>query len=346
MRRSARRFLITLLVSTIAATAYGETLLVDEFDGPNLDAVWQPALPDAPWRFGAGVAIYQGPSSFTFEQLNGHSVIHLHNVLDDAQRRGWSSSKSFPTGSPIVYEARFNTLVQSAQTGIDELLEIWLLDANDPARYDFLSLTTPGFGVDRVFTSGSSITNTGLDTGFFFENNTWYRMIIRGSPTEEVRASIYDDAGTQELIGVGLGHTLAAYPSGFRVGFSQSMGLPGAPFPTDAAVDWLRLSAMPLNDDDGDGVADRRDECPASDLSATVAIRDCDSGVVNPVFPSGCTLADLTSVCERAAHRGRFARCVAFVTAGLKNARVITRQQKFAIQRCAVRKLSSSAKAE
>jgi hypothetical protein len=159
-------------------------LLSDDFNGPELNPVWQASLPSAPWRFGAGIAAFQGESNFSFESLAGASVIHLHNILNDAERRGWSSAQSFAANAPIVYEARFNTLVQSSTTGIDELLEIWLLDANDPNNYDLVALSTPNFGSSRIFTAGSSITNAGLDTYFTFVQNTWYRMLIRGSPTQ------------------------------------------------------------------------------------------------------------------------------------------------------------------
>ncbi len=335
-QHSRRSILLTMLLASFAATSvHGETLFFDDFDGPNLNPIWQPPLPDAPWRFGAGIAIYQGESGFSFESLDGSSVIRLQNTLDDAQRRGWSSATTFPSDAPIIYEARFNTLIQSPDTGIDELLEIWLLDAANPDNYDIVALSAPSFGSDRVFTSHSSITNTGLDTHFAFENNTWYRMVITGSPTQEVRASIFNDARTDELIGVNLGHTLSAYPSGFRIGISQSMGLPGAPFPTDVAVDWVRLKAK-KNDSDEDGVPDDEDECPDSNLRATVVIDGCDSGVPNSLFPSGCTISDLAAACaERAGNHGQFESCISQLTRDLRKAGIITGMQSGAIQRCA-----------
>ena len=220
-------------------------LFFDDFDGPNLNPIWQASLPNAAWRFGAGAAIFQGASNFSFQSLGGSSVIRLQTILGDAQRRGWSSSTSFPSDAPIVYEARFNTLFQSSSTGIDELLEIWLLDSNNPGNYDIVALSAPGYGSGRVFTAGSSITNVGLDTNFPFTNTTWYHMVISGSMTQEVRASVYNDAATVELIGVNLGHNLSAYASGFRIGISQSMGLPGFSYPTDVAIDSVRLTASP-----------------------------------------------------------------------------------------------------
>jgi hypothetical protein len=117
------------------------------------------------------------------------------------------------------------------------------LDSSIPDNYDKVALSAPDYGVDRIFASDSSITKMGLETDFPFTNNTWYRMVISGSMTQEVRASIYNDAATVELIGVNLGHNLSAYTSGFRIGLSQSMASPGSPFPTDVAIDWVRLTA-------------------------------------------------------------------------------------------------------
>jgi len=347
MNHSAYRktHVCTLLIASFAAaSAYADTLLVDEFNGPALDPVWQASLPAAGHRFGREPALYQGASQFTFEMLNGRSVLRLHNTLNDLERRGFSSSTIFSADTPIFYQARFNTLVQqNFATGIDELLEIWVLDASDPTRYDILALSGPGRGTfsDRVFSSGSSFSGAGRDAQFGFADNTWYRMVISGSATHELRASIYNDTGTQELIGVDLGHTLSAYPSGFRIGFSQSVGFPNLPAPTDVALDSLRLTTSPPDDEDGDGVADKVDQCPNSDLSATVAIGECDSGVTNPTFPSGCTLSDLAAACEHGKHdHGHSGACIAHLTNDLASDRIITRRQKNAILRCAVESAS------
>jgi hypothetical protein len=292
-------------------------LFSDDFNGPDLNPIWQPSLPTALWRFDADFAFFQGASSFSFESLDGASVIRLHNILNNAERRGWSSAKSFEANAPIVYEARFNTLVQSSSTGIDELLEIWLLDANNPDNYDIVALSTPNFGSSRIFTASTSITNAGLDTAFHFDQNTWYRMVISGSPTKEVRASIYNDARTVELIGVNFGHDLSAYASGFRIGISQSMGQPGRPAPTDVALDSVRLTTPRIG---------------------TVIIDGCNSGVRNPVLPSGCAISDLVAECaDRADRHGEFVKCVSRLTNDLQDAGTISGRQKGAIQRCAAK---------
>jgi lectin-like protein len=89
-------------------------------------------------------------------------------------------------------------------------------------------------------------------------------------------------------------------------------------------------------DADGDGIPDTEDECPDSDLSATVVIDSCNSGVTNTLFASGCTISDLIAECaEGASNHGQFVSCVSHVTNDLKKAGTITGQQKGAIQSCA-----------
>jgi len=91
-----------------------------------------------------------------------------------------------------------------------------------------------------------------------------------------------------------------------------------------------------VTDDDGDGVPNDTDQCPNSNLSATVVIDSCDSGVPNTVFPSGCTISDLLATCAAGVRgHGTFVSCVAQVTNGLKTAGTITNEQKSAIQSCA-----------
>jgi hypothetical protein len=263
-RESPPRSIFLLAVSLFATfwilleakSANARVLYYDNFNGPTLSSVWQPYLPDAPWRFPQETesADYLGASEYSFEMLDGVSVIQLSNTLNNAQRVGWSSSlvftpSSFPSKTRIVYEARLNTLDISSTTGIDELLELWLLDATDESQYDKVELSAPGYGTERVFNASSSISNFGYDTGlqnptgFTFNSNTWYRMVLMGSQAEPVRAAILDDTTKRVLISVSLRHTLSSFPSGFRIGMSQSMGLPGAPYPTDVAIDYLKVSS-------------------------------------------------------------------------------------------------------
>jgi hypothetical protein len=89
-------------------------------------------------------------------------------------------------------------------------------------------------------------------------------------------------------------------------------------------------------DNDRDGVPNDEDLCPNSDLSGTVVIDGCDSGVPNSLFSSGCTISDLIAECaEGVKSHGQFVRCVSNLTDDLRKAGTITPQQTGAIQSCA-----------
>jgi hypothetical protein len=84
-------------------------------------------------------------------------------------------------------------------------------------------------------------------------------------------------------------------------------------------------------DTDGDGIPDTEDECPDSDLSPTVVIDGCDSGVPNTLFPTGCTISDLIAKCADVTS------CIAKLTNDLKRDGIITGAEKGAIQSCAAK---------
>ena len=91
-------------------------------------------------------------------------------------------------------------------------------------------------------------------------------------------------------------------------------------------------------DADLDGVADDVDQCPNSDLSPTVVIDGCDTGVPNPTFTTGCTISDLVRNCATGArNHGAFASCVAHLGNALVASGDITPAQQEAIQSCAAR---------
>ena len=62
-------------------------------------------------------------------------------------------------------------------------------------------------------------------------------------------------------------------------------------------IDSVKITGNPIEDTDGDGIPDDEDDCPFSDLSETVVIDGCDSGVQNVLFDDGCTISDLISQC-------------------------------------------------
>lgn len=91
-------------------------------------------------------------------------------------------------------------------------------------------------------------------------------------------------------------------------------------------------------DSDGDGVEDAIDQCPTSDLSATVLINGVNTGIANTgANPAGCTFADLVeemieTCLDDAKNHGQFVRCVSHETNILKRAKTITGKQKGKIQ--------------
>ncbi len=87
-------------------------------------------------------------------------------------------------------------------------------------------------------------------------------------------------------------------------------------------------------DSDGDGVVDSMDICPDSDLSATVAINSCDSGVANQHVVAGCSIMDGINACPTDS-QGELSSCVSHLTNSLKQAGFITGKQKGKIQKCA-----------
>ena len=236
------RFLLTcvaLVVATaVTAPAQSQTLFFDDFGGP-LSSAYTASLPNDRG------AIYLGASGYSFQTLNGASVIRLQNVMGNLSVRGWSSSSTYSSDGSIRLEARFNTMVQSATTSIDQFMGLLILDAANMNRYDYITLAAPGWGAGRYLFVWSNIDNGGMYHNLAplnWTNNTWYRIVITGSPTQSVRLSIFDDTGTVELAGVNTYHNLTAYPSGFKFGLSQVMGYPGAYYPVDVAIDWLRLT--------------------------------------------------------------------------------------------------------
>lgn len=91
-------------------------------------------------------------------------------------------------------------------------------------------------------------------------------------------------------------------------------------------------------DTDGDGFLDSVDACPNSDLSPTVVIDGCDSGVENDLLDDGCTISDLIAACAATAtNHGEFVSCVADLTNQLKTDGVITGKEKGGIQSCAAK---------
>ena len=124
-------------------------------------------------------------------------------------------------------------------------------------------------------------------------------------------------------------------------GLVDRMDIVGGSFSCFGIGDPLNISVVKVSeseDADCDGVPDNVDQCPNSDLSATVVIDGCNSGVSNIKFPTGCTISDLIAECATGASRhGQFTSCVDSLTVDLKKAGTITGRQKGAIISCAAK---------
>jgi hypothetical protein len=89
-------------------------------------------------------------------------------------------------------------------------------------------------------------------------------------------------------------------------------------------------------DSDEDGVPDDADCDLSSDLSPTVVLAGCNSGVSNRMVSDGCTIADLIVACaDDAKNHGKFSSCVAAITNDLERNGKISDSGKLMIQSCA-----------
>jgi hypothetical protein len=232
---------------TVMSAMADNTLFFDDFNGPTLNPAWQASLPNAnlaaPQFGNPASATYLGAPNYSFQTLGGYSVLHMNNNMNNLQRVGWSTSTAFnPSG--FTYQARFNTLTQSAATSIDSFIELWILDPTNPNHYDMVSLFGASYSSDPQFAVGSSIDNSFGSQSFSYQNNTWYRLVIQALPGQDIRVSLDNDSGT-ELIGQTLNHTEGAFSSGFKIALSQAMGFPQSTYLSDVAVDYVRLTAVP-----------------------------------------------------------------------------------------------------
>ena len=127
----------------------------------------------------------------------------------------------------------------------------------------------------------------------------------------------------------------AIFSSTFGKCFGEADYNPRADINADGCVTEADQGILLSDDLDGDSFLDFDDRCPNSNLSSTVVIDGCDSGVANPLDVNGCTIADQVAACaEGATNHGGFVSCVAHLTSDLKKAGVITGKEKGAIQSC------------
>jgi hypothetical protein len=224
------------------AQAHAQSVLFfDDFDGPDLNVAFGSSFPDGPLGSGGGNLTYLGEPNYSFESLNGDSVLRMSSTLDRAKRRGWATNTAYGT-KDFRFEARFNVLLQGPTTSIDSFIECWLIDAGDPFRFVFAGPHGQGYGTSRQFRSGGSIDNQYKTQFINYADNNWYRLVIDGSPGQNIRASLFNDDGTTELVGRTFDFSASAFSHGLRIGLAQATGGPDGSYPLDVAIDWMRLT--------------------------------------------------------------------------------------------------------
>jgi hypothetical protein len=229
---------LSVLLSAAPSPAQA-TLFFDDFNGPTLNPDFQVSLPNT--LTGATPVVYLGAPNYSFEALDGATVLRLTNTLNNRQRLGWSTTESFHV-SDFRYEVRFNVLVQGPTTSIDRFIEAWLLDPSDQTRYVFAGPDGTNFGTVRRLRGVSSIDGSNQLQPFSYLDNTWYRLVVTGGIGQDIQATLFADDGTTELVGETFGFDTSAFPAGFQLGLSQSTGVPNGPYPVDVAIDWVRLT--------------------------------------------------------------------------------------------------------
>jgi hypothetical protein len=237
---------LTLALAAARPAPAQVVLFFDDFNGPALNPAFQASLPDgAPLGDGSGSCAYLGLPNRSFQTLAGASVVRLTSTLSNWQRTGFSTAAAF-AATDFRLELRFNTLVQGPATSIDSFIEAFLIDPANPGRFDLAGPHGGGLGVDRQFRAGGSIDGQYSSPGYGYQDNTWYRLVVQGSASQNVRAALFADDSTTELIGQTLGHGPTAFPTGFRLGLAQATGAPQGTYPVDVAIDFIRLTGTPV----------------------------------------------------------------------------------------------------
>jgi subtilisin-like proprotein convertase family protein len=251
----------------------------DDFNGPALNPMWQPALPNAGTGGGAvPVETYAGAPRYSFAKLGTNTVLMLNNSLPPNQRRGWSSATNF-TVPDFCYETRFYTWAAESEfdgSSPGGFLEMWILDAANTNRYDMVSVYGGTNGASEALLAGSSIDGAYNTLPFAFQTNTWYRLVLSAAPNQGVQATVLDDY-QHELAQVSFLHGASAFGSGFKIVLSQfgvalNAGNTNEPTQVYAMVDYARLTGGQSGEVNqafyGDGVATRMivPRCPALDL--------------------------------------------------------------------------------
>ncbi|MEX2497685.1 MAG: choice-of-anchor X domain-containing protein [Wenzhouxiangellaceae bacterium] len=245
--------------------------------------------------------------SLSEEHPDGLNIMPVDELID-AHSTGFYPFEAFEhaalllpgTGTSVGVDTNGNGLFDRLDVTVDVRIEV-------AGFYQWSARLVDSNGTDLGLSSGSSSFSSGLqEMSFFFDGETIGSNGVNGP--YHVTGLLLFGAG-QSLVGGNVFTTDAFSASQFE-GF--------------------------VNDSDGDGIPDDQDACPLSDLSPTVVIDDCDTGVDNTLFADGCTIADLVGACAQdAKNHGAFSSCVARMTNELVSNGWLDNPDQGAIQSCA-----------
>jgi hypothetical protein len=287
---------------------------------------------------GSATSSSPGPSGFGFVGPNafppGNDPSGRIGRIDETDavvsvRFEWLSG---PAGAPAVMSFNSSTLAADGKLAISASSGV---ETRTTLIWDRPVVNAPSLGL-----GGQNLTDSPSGPACA-PGSTADRLVVavpNGDPNVQVEVSIEDTQGNVAT------STRLGLPTG-------SVTFPYADFANAANVDFTSVDAMTVllsgtnihltledittacdpNDEDGDGVSDSQDVCLASDLRATVVFDTCNSGVRNPLLPSGCTLSDTLADCT-GSRRPRL--CIAIRTQLMESLDVLTDQQRLAINNC------------
>jgi hypothetical protein len=302
----------TTLLATALVALIGQSVLAASYN-QNITAIFGGGNPDNGWTTDSGAGVTLGLRA---KNRSTGAIVNVNEVY------------SYPVGTipPANNRAKWNWefSINSGAANLAVDYDYYVAVDVDPSQcvnyvvVDALAnWSDNSYGNDGTL-NGQGVEGTagvpdGLASVYNIAQQSQNLVFAGGNPN-------IDATYNYELFAVAKG----AGPNGARVasvGITVVVGLGGAPC-----------------DSDGDGIIDDLDACPHSDLSATVVIQGCDSGVPNTLFANGCTISDLIGHCAaNAANHGKFVSCVAELTNTLKAEGAITAKQKGAIQSCAAK---------
>jgi hypothetical protein len=257
----------------------------------------------------------------TFNLNSGSGILNL-GIAVITNSTFSQNSAQFETGRAIFNNGQFGSASLQIESNILQV------DSGTTLANDSGVVTSLGYnlstddGAGLLIATGDQITTDPMLDPVGLRNN--------GGPTDTVAilaGSPAIDKG-KDFTGTGLDQRGSVRPFDF------------ADIANAADGDGSDIGAVEVKDTeldgDRDGVPDGVDACPNSDLSETVFVGTCDTGVPNHLFENGCTMADLiAAVAGQAKNHGAFVSGVARLTNDWKRQGIISGAEKGAIQSCA-----------